>query len=101
MKLRLTVMTKQWIEKRDSYTGPAQLLTEDRDLSYSVDVRVTGYVTMHEIDTLGGQSFMEGVRSWDAVVIEGITEQDRFNLIGRRMLLQLPDGLSGGVVLKV
>lgn len=82
-----------------SYEGPAEIWV-DGVKRFDAAVRLTGYMEVEEIVTLGEVQYFEGPHSWDGYISSGLTEEDLLTLqaVGT-FELRLPYARKAGAVL--
>lgn len=91
-------MTHTERQARSNYEGAAEIWIDDAK-RFDVTVRLTGYVDVSVIETLGGVERMDGVHSWDGYV-NGLTQNDLLELaVCPRWELRMPDGQTRQAVL--
>jgi len=84
-------------EPRQHYDGPVEIWVDGLK-RLEARVRLTGYVDVAEIRTMGGVSHMDGVTSWDGYLV--LPQHNLFDLVGLQLDLNLSNGQTGRAVLK-
>jgi hypothetical protein len=78
-------------EPRTSYNGPAELWVDGAMWRQDIAVRLTGYVEVIQVKTIGAVTRMDGVTWWDGY-LSGLAWSEQIRLVGKLLELRLASG---------